>query len=946
MAIGTKIGGEYPVNWQVVRVGGEQGPEGPSGAEGRKYKSINKFTRTNDKALTRAIITGGSFDLPTPTQTTIDGITQPIVWSDGVPAGEAQLYMTTFVFNDVDHEVPSNSVIWTTPNALTDTATLDIEYSDSLAIPVSPSVNPSIWYNNATVNSRWMAMRRVINGQLTDWEITKIKGEDGAPGAGLNISGRDTIANILIKQPTSLLQVWLASNTDPGAAVPGVINDAYLYVGDGLGDNGTAWDNIGQIVGTDGSAYLLSIVFKRNVGQPAAPTGGTFSSPVPNGWSDGIPPSVDPGNVPDGELVWLSKKYFANPSDPDLADWTAPTVASSTATLSVKYAPRQAGDAEPNDPAASPSSWSDNGDANSYWRAEAPIIDGVVQNSKWVVTKIKGEQGETGDTGIPSFLSNAFIRIPSNADYSNVEVRGGTYVSPVPTSTISFNGTTYSWTDGIPQGEGAIWITSVRFDVTDSSNNKVWGAPALLGSTTETIVRYNNSISRPSGDPVEGSTARGWYPDNGSVDLSLAKWVAMGNRQNGVWPTNWTYLKTTGENGQDGTDARTYIPSTMYVRCDDVNIQSRVPEGGYMVGNVSDGYTLEDTGQNAPKVELGGITYTFLDGIPFRDVNEPSTAGLKIWQIYATFNSVDDIVVGSRKRWSNPTLLQDNNTTDYEYHPYNNDIQPGPPGTPGTSWQSNADGNTFWIAQINYADGPGAVWKVYKIRGEDGKDGEDGADGEDGQDGGSVEWKAFFLNGGPTDPISDPSACIVCSRDISQQNKPFYHSGLAQIPGPGDYVATDDQGTLFDGGYDFFKPMIDLGTSKAATGQVFKISNEGKILEQVSCQICTVSVDSMLINPSGQNDNPCALPSPTPGGNSLELFYDGVVLSGQIPEVGTKLFTDAGLTSPFNGFNKFYKTRYKQQNDPTIDGYGIRISNTGILLSIDFGCNTGGNNNQ
>lgn len=84
--------------------------------------------------------------------------------------------------------------------------------------------------------------------------IQGIEGPQGADGAtGIQgpigevaiIIGSDTIANITALPPTNRGHTWIATDTDTGAAIPGVMGDGYT-------SDGTAWKNVGQVRGPQG----------------------------------------------------------------------------------------------------------------------------------------------------------------------------------------------------------------------------------------------------------------------------------------------------------------------------------------------------------------------------------------------------------------------------------------------------------------------------------------------------------------------------------------------------------------------------------------------------------------------------------------------------------------------------------------------------------------------
>lgn len=172
---------------------------------------------------------------------------------------------------------------------------------------------------------------------------------------------------------------WAPSNI-------GAIDSETIYVvADGV--NGTKGD-------------FKSTVFKRQNTQPATPTGGTYDSPVPSGWSDGIPAG--------GQMVWASTRVFKG--NGSATTWTTPRQMTDTSTYDVEFAKMQTQDATP----AAPTDANRHGGSGTqiwfdpaldttqdytkmYWRAERECVNGVW--GSWTIVRMKGEKGDTGAKG-------------------------------------------------------------------------------------------------------------------------------------------------------------------------------------------------------------------------------------------------------------------------------------------------------------------------------------------------------------------------------------------------------------------------------------------------------------------------------------------------------------------------------------------------------------------
>lgn len=211
------------------------------------------FKRSNT-AIT-ATPQGGTFDNPIP-----DG-----GWSDGVPSGTAQLWMTTRWF----YEDTTIETAWTTPMPVSDTSTIDIEFSAVDPNPGTPTTNPDNWHDasEATSSDVYMAVRTIKNGVYGDWAITKIKGEKGEDGRD-GTDGVDGTSVKIVGTKSSESELPIPYTGDVG---DGYMIDGYLYVWDG-----DSWENVGKIQGPAGMSYKVFIAYSDySTGSPLKPIGET-----------------------------------------------------------------------------------------------------------------------------------------------------------------------------------------------------------------------------------------------------------------------------------------------------------------------------------------------------------------------------------------------------------------------------------------------------------------------------------------------------------------------------------------------------------------------------------------------------------------------------------------------------------------------------------------------
>lgn len=262
----------------------------------------------------------------TPSTPTGGSYTTPVPtgWSDGVPSGTAKLWMSTRIFTS--DGLPPQQSVWTTPQQATDTADIDFEFSAVTTSPGNPTSNPGNWHNTATENDIWMAVRKKQNGVWGSWEIAKIKGEDGKDGK----DGKD---------------------------------------------------------GGDGQSTFKSIVFKRQSNTPSTPTGGSYASPVPTGWSDGVPTGTT--------QLWMSTRIFtSDEKSPQQNAWTTPQTVSDDIDIDFEFS---AVATNPGTPTSNPSNWHNTATENDIWMAVRKYKNGTW--GSWEISKIKGEDGRDGTNG-------------------------------------------------------------------------------------------------------------------------------------------------------------------------------------------------------------------------------------------------------------------------------------------------------------------------------------------------------------------------------------------------------------------------------------------------------------------------------------------------------------------------------------------------------------------
>ena len=268
-----------------------------------------------------------------------------------------------------------------------------------------------------------------------------------------------------------------------------------------------------------------SRVYKRvAVGtNPGTPSGGSYDSPVPSGWSDGIP---DASTVNGDSLVWTSLRKFA---DDETTQWSSPQVDRDTQDSDIEYAPAQTNDAQPAppgtdgvtwyDPATStlPSglSWSD-----MVWRAERKMKNGVAVGD-WVVTRIKGEKGDPG--GRATGLESWFCALDTKLSV----IPGITFYSDIPYWTVG--GSQKRWYKGQDSNWSNVVPYLYRMDKYQTSDGDTfWGDPFFSAEWAD------QGPTGPEGPTGNGITGEETYYLVTTMATGVTRSTDAGN-----WTTNY-----------------------------------------------------------------------------------------------------------------------------------------------------------------------------------------------------------------------------------------------------------------------------------------------------------------------------------------------------------------------------------------------------------------------
>lgn len=189
-----------------------------------------------------------------------------------------------------------------------------------------------------------------------------------------------------------------------------------------LANDGVSYDDGIELKGEQGRAAFTSIVFKagNDNGLIVAPTGGTFDSPVPAGWSDGIPERT--ANNP---TIYMSKRKFTSDGVGQDSEWSTPVVAYDSQYTDICFHPATQSGATPQAPTRHGSqgdvisTWHDTGNSDDVWMAISYRDMRSNGWSDWSISKIKGENGDTPEFQIDESSGMLQYRFKDNP-FSNL----------------------------------------------------------------------------------------------------------------------------------------------------------------------------------------------------------------------------------------------------------------------------------------------------------------------------------------------------------------------------------------------------------------------------------------------------------------------------------------------------------------------------------------------
>ncbi len=608
------------------------------------FKSI-VFKRSNDASVSAPDSSEGSYTKPIP---------ESGDWSDGIPAGSEQIWMTTRVFSS-DGKYPQQSA-WTTPQVVSDNQYMDYEFSSvsnpgvpNKETPSSEELNAN-WSNTADETTIWMAVREVSNGAYpadSAWKIMKIKGEKGEDGTGISIKGT-------------------LSGEDELPSSGNTAGDAYIINGDLYVWDGDSWENCGRI---QGNSSYIHVAFSDDEGKTLTGNNGRdigkyFGFKVTE---------TDERPLVASEYTW--SKFQGEDG------FGYEFIYKSTAE-----------DVAPDVPSSSnvdeyvPDGWSDDPidvtESVPYcWMCYRKKTDGVWGDYKGSSTTDKavlfikyakdGTDGKDGISPNTSFKSIVFRR--SNTTPDTPGASEGSYADPKPSL----------WSDGVPSGDEQLWMTTRIF----SSDGKdpqqsAWTTPQPVSDNKYMDYEFS-SVENP-GTPDKDSPAGDELNANWSNTADETTiWMAMREVENGEYAagSSWKILKVKGESGEDGTSLS--IKGTLTSK-DELPASGNIAGDAYIIGGdlyVWDGDSWENCGRiqgepgATPYLHIkysddGGVTFT---------ANKGETPG-KYIGMYTDYNSKDSETIGDYAPWKK-WVGEDGFGYEYIYKPTADSEAPSVPTT-------------------------------------------------------------------------------------------------------------------------------------------------------------------------------------------------------------------------------------------------------------------------
>ena len=439
---------------------------------------------------------------------------------------------------------------------------------------------------------------------------------------------------------------------------------------------------------------------------------------------------------------------------------------------------------DPGTPDTNSGAWHDSRGSSDVWMAIRFKTSG--EWGAWAVIYI-------GDIEVPyaSFKSFAFKR--GNTQPATPE--GGSYSSPNPTTT--------GWSDGIPSGDGAVWMSSRTFASDGTHSDEAWSTPRLIADS-ETMDYEFSSVANPGTPSKTSPSATNTNANWSNTASENTIWMAMREVSNGLYKegSSWMIVKIKGEDGQDGTSVT--IKGSVSAVGSLPDSDNEVGDGYILTTNghlyVWDGDSWEDVGEIRGPAGEDGLTpyihikYSNDGGLHFTS-NDGEDPGDYIG-IYCDYTADDSTSVSSYtwKYWKG----QDGFGYEYIFKLTANATAPNLPATSEntddcvpTGWTDDPGGVSSdypfcWVAWRKKEDGVWSAWhgttggkaRLYSHYGTD------GAAGSAGQS----QVKSFVFQRSSTQPSRPGNSTIKGSGGSGGEGG----SGVSQIGSGVSFIGTPE----------------------------------------------------------------------------------------------------------------------------------------------------------
>ena len=288
--------------------------------------------------------------------------------------------------------------------------------------------------------------------------------------------------------------------------------------------------------GNNGQGVFKSIVFLRSASTPSAPSGGSYLSPVPSGWSDGVPS----GN----EMLWMSTRVFTSDGlTPQESSWTTPEKATSGDDVDYRWSDSSSEPSPPGQDSGSSLAWT--ASTNVNWIHLGSSSGSGAATLNYTVDANTGTSPRTGTITISYTGGSKTFTITQSG---NTPASGS--ISPTTVSAIASSGGTQTFTItdssnvGWSLSSNVAWITlssssgtggaTVTATIASNSGSARSGVLTFICGSTTTSISVSQSAGGAQGLAVS-------YPSSISTNATTARFTISDPNNIGwcIYPDEW-----------------------------------------------------------------------------------------------------------------------------------------------------------------------------------------------------------------------------------------------------------------------------------------------------------------------------------------------------------------------------------------------------------------------